>query len=42
MVNTHIPKHPADSVCAGMVVSTIATFAYKNDISKEVNQHYLT
>ena len=42
MVNNHVSKHPTDSISASKVVSTIATFAYKNDISKEVNQHYLT
>ena len=39
LVNTHISKHPTDSVSAGKVLSTVATFAYKNDIPKEVIQH---
>ena len=41
MVNNHISKQPTDSISASKVVSTIATFAYKNDIPKEVNQQKL-
>ena len=39
LVNTHVAKHPTDSTSAGKVLSTVATFAYKNDIPKEVSQH---
>ena len=41
MVNSHISKNPADSVSASKVLSTVATFAYKNNIPKEVIQHKL-
>ena len=36
MVNGHISKNPTDSTSAGKVLSTVATFAYKNPIPKEV------
>ena len=36
MVNSHISKNPKDSISAGKVLSTVATFAYKNPIPKEV------
>ena len=36
MVNGHISKNPTDSISAGKVLSTVATFAYKNPIPKEV------
>ena len=36
MVNDHISKNPKDSISAGKVLSTVATFAYKNPIPKEV------
>ena len=39
LVNGHINEHPTDSVSATKVLSTVATFAYKNDIPKEVIQH---
>ena len=39
LVNGHINEHPTDSVSATKVLSTVATFAYKNDIPKEVIHH---
>ena len=36
LVNTHVAKHPTDSTSAGKVFSTVSTFAYKNNILKEV------
>ena len=39
LVNGHINEHPTDSVSAAKVLSTVATFAYKNDIPKEVIKH---
>ena len=36
MVNGHISKNPTDSTSAGKVLSTVATFAYKNPIPMEV------
>ena len=40
MVNGHISKNPTDSISAGKVLSTVATFAYKNPIPKEVAIFY--
>merc|ERR1719266_1184771 len=37
LVNTHVAKHPTDSISAGKVLSTVATFAYKHNIPKEVS-----
>ena len=36
MVNGHISKNATDSTSAGKVLSTVATFAYKNPIPMEV------
>ena len=36
MVNGHISKNPTDATSAGKVLSTVATFAYRNPIPKEV------
>ena len=39
LVNTHVAKHPTDSTSAGKVLSTVATFAYKNNIPNQVTQY---